>query len=63
MITVGYGDVTPVSLYEKIYVIIMTFVSSGIFAYTINKVGSIVNDISEKQLSNKNEYLLIINYM
>lgn len=29
MITVGYGDITPKTIPEKIYVIIMTILSSG----------------------------------
>lgn len=39
MITVGYGDIIPVSKYEIIYVILMTLVSSGVFAYSVNTVG------------------------
>lgn len=41
MITVGYGDITPVSLEEKIYVILMTLISCGQFAYSINTIGTI----------------------
>ena len=39
MITVGYGDITPISNNEKTYVIFMTLCSSGVFAYTINTIG------------------------
>lgn len=41
MCTIGYGDITPISAIEKIYVIIMTSVSCGIYAYAVNVVGSI----------------------
>ena len=41
MITVGYGDIHPNTIYEKIYVIIMTLVSCGVFAYSVNTIGSI----------------------
>lgn len=44
MSTVGYGDVTPKAEPEIIYAIIMTFVSSVVFAYTINTIGSIFNE-------------------
>lgn len=37
MTTIGYGDISPVSIYEKGFVIIMSFVASGIFAYAIVK--------------------------
>lgn len=41
MITIGYGDITPVNIYEKVYVIGMTFISCGTFAYCINAIGNI----------------------
>ena len=36
MVTVGYGDITPKSSDEKIYVIFMTILSCGVFAYAVN---------------------------
>lgn len=36
MITVGYGDISPISRDEKIFVIAITIVSSVIFAYNMN---------------------------
>ena len=41
MITVGYGDIHPYTNEEKIYVIIMTLISCGIFAYAVNTIGNI----------------------
>lgn len=35
MITIGYGDIGPVNVYEKIFVIIMAFFSTAIFGYSI----------------------------
>ena len=37
MITVGYGDIHPFT----IYVIIMTLISCGVFAYSVNTIGNI----------------------
>ncbi len=31
MITIGYGDYTPKSVNEKIYVIIMSCISAGVY--------------------------------
>lgn len=44
MITVGYGDITPKTSIEKIFVIIMTIISCGQFAYTVNTIGSIIHE-------------------
>ena len=41
MITVGYGDITPNNSYERCYVMVVTLVSCGVFAYAVNTVGSI----------------------
>jgi hypothetical protein len=41
MITVGYGDITPVSTWEKMFIIFMTLLGSLVFAYTVNTIGSI----------------------
>ena len=40
-ITIGYGDILPVSNVEKLYVIINTLFSCGVFGYSINSIGSI----------------------
>lgn len=36
MITLGYGDIYPVTTIEKVYVILVTMVSCGVFAYAVN---------------------------
>lgn len=41
MMTIGYGDVTPVNNTERIYVIFMTLLSSGIFGYVVNTIGEL----------------------
>jgi hypothetical protein len=38
MTTIGYGDISPVSIYEKLFVIFISFIASGIFAYAIVKI-------------------------
>lgn len=50
MITIGYGDIFPINKYEKIYVIIMTFISCGLFAYCLNCIGEIFREIKQKSL-------------
>ena len=46
MITVGYGDIVPVNNIERIFVIIITLISCGVFAYSVNSIGTIVASIS-----------------
>lgn len=35
MITVGFGDITPISSNERIYVILVTILLGGVFGYCI----------------------------
>lgn len=39
MITVGYGDIVPVSTNEKLFVIIIAIISSIVVGYSITTVG------------------------
>ncbi len=36
MITVGYGDIVPISVYDKVMVICITLIGCGVFAYSLN---------------------------
>lgn len=49
MCTVGYGDITPISNIEKLFAIIMTTVSCGIYAYAVNVVGTIFQTKNQKE--------------
>ncbi|KRX07308.1 Cyclic nucleotide-binding protein [Pseudocohnilembus persalinus] len=63
MSTVGYGDISPVSTPEKIFTIITTIFSSGIFAYILNVVTQIFQNIDQKQnvfKKNKNDILMYL---
>ncbi|EWS76450.1 cation channel family transporter (macronuclear) [Tetrahymena thermophila SB210] len=55
MASIGYGDIVPMNIYERIYVIFMVLVSNSITAYTINKIGEILDqyNIHEKQIKQK----------
>lgn len=46
MTTVGYGDITPSNEYEAGVLIIGMVVATGMFAYTFNSIGYIVDDLT-----------------
>lgn len=46
--TVGYGDIIPYTIEEKIFSIIIMFVGSQIIAFSISNIGEIFNDIFKK---------------
>lgn len=48
MITVGYGDITPVTTEERIFVIVICLLSCGVFAYSVNSIGSIIGAMTQK---------------
>ena len=43
MVGVGYGDIIPVTMHERIFVIFSMLISSLIFAYIVNRIGSYVS--------------------
>lgn len=49
MITVGYGDIKPISDSEKMFIIFMTLLGSVIFAYVVNTIGGIFQEIEQKE--------------
>ncbi|KAL4449972.1 hypothetical protein ABPG74_015091 [Tetrahymena malaccensis] len=63
MITVGFGDIVPYSLIERVYVIIMQLISCGVFAYAINTIGSIFQEIAKKSAEYRQQKQEIIDYM
>lgn len=48
MVTIGYGDISPVNSIEIIYTIIISFISCGLFGFCINLIGTILTETSKK---------------
>jgi len=46
MVTVGFGDIKPMTDAEKIYVTLVALSSSLIFAYTVNTIGTVFQEIA-----------------
>ena len=49
MSTVGFGDITPISAKERIWIIFITLLSCGQFGYVVNTIGSIFTEIAQKE--------------
>ena len=49
MVTVGYGDITPTNSREKVFVIILMVLACGVFAYSLNRVGVIIQEMFQKE--------------
>ena len=41
-ITVGYGDITPTTNLERIFVVVMILLVCGVLGYTISSIGNIL---------------------
>jgi len=48
MTTIGYGDIHPVNVYERMYVLGMSFISCGLFAFNLNFIGGLISDSQKK---------------
>ncbi|KAM3138826.1 hypothetical protein pb186bvf_009029 [Paramecium bursaria] len=63
MATVGYGDIVGQNPYEIICSSILIIFSCGIFAFSINSIGMILNNINQSQSHYKRTLLLINEHM
>ncbi|CAD8120838.1 unnamed protein product [Paramecium sonneborni] len=52
-VTVGYGDIVPVTTFERIFVIIVTLLLCGVFGYCISNIGNIFKQMSDKKTTYK----------
>ncbi|KAL4468170.1 hypothetical protein ABPG72_017151 [Tetrahymena utriculariae] len=59
MITVGYGDITPQTTYEILFTTITMFVTGFFYAFSLNKIGSIIENIEMKDKSYKESMQVI----
>ncbi|KAL4474221.1 hypothetical protein ABPG72_001760 [Tetrahymena utriculariae] len=63
MITVGYGDITPNTTVERIFVIFICLVGCGVFAYSVNSIGSIISAITQKSTNFRQKMSLLTIHM
>lgn len=51
------------NFYEHLFTTITLFLTVGVFAYTINAIGTIIDNINRESLNFKNQMSLINKYM
>ncbi len=49
--TIGYGDIKPVTQWERLFAILMMLLGSAMFAYVVGTMCSVVQGLSETQLA------------
>ncbi|KAL4472592.1 hypothetical protein ABPG74_018541 [Tetrahymena malaccensis] len=63
IITIGYGDITPVHYLEKLFIVFMAFLSCVNFGYALNQIGALIQEINQRkqqyriQTANINKYM------
>lgn len=43
MITIGYGDIYPITTWERLFGIIVMIFSSGLFGYVMNSIVALLD--------------------
>lgn len=61
--TVGYGDILPVTLEEKIFAMCTMIISSGVFAYTLGSIGTMVSKQNALENSYRETLISVNSYM
>ncbi|KAL4487100.1 hypothetical protein ABPG72_001552 [Tetrahymena utriculariae] len=63
MVTVGYGDIVPVNYIEILIAIIIMLISCGIFAYALNQIGIIFEELQSQSRQSQKYFMILNNYM
>jgi len=63
MITVGYGDICPVTQLEMVISILTMLFACGVYAYSLNAIGSIFEELNSGSKLNKQNLYVINHYM
>lgn len=63
MVSVGYGDITPVTKKEKLLTMTLTILNCAIFGYAVSVIGEIVSSLQSKNYTIKRDKFLVSNYL
>lgn len=59
----GFGDIVPENRTEVLVCILTMFLACGVFAYSINNIGQIFQNLFQEDNEVKNKLLTINHYM
>lgn len=63
MITVGYGDILPTNNEEKILSVFTMLIACGVFGYSLNIIGTIINEFFKEDYEIDKKLEVINKYM
>ena len=61
--TVGYGDISGQNVYEIAFGIIAILLGCALYAYYINKIGMILQQMNQKDIRYQEQYAILSEYM
>ena len=61
--TVGYGDITPITVHEKLFAMLTMIMSSGVFAYTVGSIGSLISKQNAMENTYREQVVAVNSYM
>ena len=53
IVTVGYGDIIPMTINEKTFCIFTMLIANGVFGYSMSNIGNIFGNLDQISLENK----------
>jgi len=63
MVSVGYGDIVPVTSAERVYTVIAMIISSALFGYSLNTVGEIIREMNREKDQRREKIRSVRKYM
>ena len=63
MMTVGYGDITPTTSKERVYVIFIMLIGGGLFGYIMNSIAIILQSMETERTKNRKKIFTVTKYM
>ena len=63
MMTVGYGDIIPVTTGERLFAIFVMLLGGGMFGYTLNSIAEIAKSLEDEEAKRKKDIYTTTRYM